>query len=172
MSSAQPVGSSNTRVASDARVEAMFQMLSARFVLWVLSSLLQAYYAIEMDVKGWLPVKVCCLVICLVYSQDHCVRTLSLLLIRLKIPLSRFFETPLCVRGRTAVRAPISYRKIRYHWFKEKNHQSRRRVIFSMFQVVKAAADETPLTLAVLRDHIEKELSEEAALSPEAAAKV
>lgn len=39
-------------------------------------------------------------------------------------------------------------------------------------QVVKAAADETPLTLAVLRDHIEKELSEEASLSPDAAAKV
>eukprot|EP00752_Nemacystus_decipiens_P015159 g13504.t1 len=38
-------------------------------------------------------------------------------------------------------------------------------------KVVKAAADETPLTLAVLRDHIEKELSEEASLSPEAAAK-
>ncbi|CAN0558672.1 unnamed protein product, partial [Ectocarpus sp. 12 AP-2014] len=39
-------------------------------------------------------------------------------------------------------------------------------------KVVKAAADEIPLTLAVLRDHIEKELSEEASLSPEAAAKV
>lgn len=39
-------------------------------------------------------------------------------------------------------------------------------------QVVKAAADETPLTLAVLRDYIEKELSEEASLTPEAAAKV
>lgn len=39
-------------------------------------------------------------------------------------------------------------------------------------KVVKAAADETPLTLAVLRDHIEKELSEEASLSPDAAAKV
>ena len=39
-------------------------------------------------------------------------------------------------------------------------------------QVVKAAADETPLTLAVLRDHIEKELSDEASLSPDAAAKV
>lgn len=39
-------------------------------------------------------------------------------------------------------------------------------------QVVKAAADETPLTLAVLRDYIEKELSEEASLAPEAAAKV
>ncbi|CAM9473705.1 unnamed protein product [Ectocarpus sp. 4 AP-2014] len=38
-------------------------------------------------------------------------------------------------------------------------------------KVVKAAADEIPLTLAVLRDHIEKELSEEASLSPEAAAK-
>lgn len=41
-----------------------------------------------------------------------------------------------------------------------------------LLQVVKAAADEIPLTLAVLRDHIEKELSEEASLSPEAAAKV
>lgn len=39
-------------------------------------------------------------------------------------------------------------------------------------QVVKAAADETPLTLAVLRDYIEKEISEEASLTPEAAAKV
>ncbi|CAM9111909.1 unnamed protein product, partial [Hapterophycus canaliculatus] len=39
-------------------------------------------------------------------------------------------------------------------------------------KVVKAAADETPLTLAVLRDHIEKEISEEVSLSPEAAAKV
>ncbi|CAM9435944.1 unnamed protein product [Pylaiella littoralis] len=38
-------------------------------------------------------------------------------------------------------------------------------------KVVKAAADETPLTLAVLRDYIEKELSEEASLTPEAAAK-
>ncbi|CAM9237605.1 unnamed protein product [Sphacelaria rigidula] len=38
-------------------------------------------------------------------------------------------------------------------------------------KVVKAAADETPLTLAVMRDHLEKELNEEAALSPEAAAK-
>ncbi|CAM9823750.1 unnamed protein product, partial [Ascophyllum nodosum] len=38
-------------------------------------------------------------------------------------------------------------------------------------QVVKAAADETPLTLAVLRNHIEKELMEEASLSPDAAAK-
>lgn len=39
-------------------------------------------------------------------------------------------------------------------------------------QVVKAAADETPLTLAVLRDHVEKELIEEASLNLEAAAKV
>ncbi|CAM9231199.1 unnamed protein product [Scytosiphon promiscuus] len=38
-------------------------------------------------------------------------------------------------------------------------------------KVVKAAADETPLTLAVLRDHIEKEINEEVSLSPEAAAK-
>ena len=38
--------------------------------------------------------------------------------------------------------------------------------------MVKAAADETPLTLAVLRNHIEKELMEEASLSPDAAAKV
>lgn len=37
---------------------------------------------------------------------------------------------------------------------------------------MKAAADETPLTLAVMRDHLEQELSEEASLSPEAAAKV
>lgn len=42
----------------------------------------------------------------------------------------------------------------------------------SRLQVVKAAADETPLTLAVLRDHIEKEISEEASLTPDAAAKV
>ena len=46
-------------------------------------------------------------------------------------------------------------------------------VIYSFHdQVVRAAADETPLTLAVLRDHIEKEISEEASLSPDAAAKV
>lgn len=50
----------------------------------------------------------------------------------------------------------------------------RGRSLFSVCcaQVVKAAADETPLTLAVLRDYIEKEISEEASLTPEAAAKV
>lgn len=43
---------------------------------------------------------------------------------------------------------------------------------YGLPQVVKAAADETPLTLAVLRDHIEKELSAEASLTADAAAKV